>query len=345
MIRVAIVGGGPAGAYCAYSLAENGVSAVIFDHTHPREKPCGGLISPLAQEMFPFLKTIPIKHSERSRVYLVTSSGNRACIHLRKSKVLGFSRLKLDQYLINMALDKGAELINEKVVAFERKNNSWKVKTTNQVCTAENLVGADGVNSLVRRKIVGPLCKMDKGICCGYLVKGLEKEDITIRLLVHRKGFMWVIPRNDHTSLGIGTAEASRSYGLRQELDMFIEQQYPHVEKISQWAALIPNIKNVKTFQIPIAGPNWMLIGDSAGHVNPILGEGIIYALLDGELAAQAIVEDNPELFNELWIEAYGSSLSMQVKIRKWLYTKVGAELYCKLLKLQNSLNLWPIRY
>ena len=72
MIEVAIVGGGPAGAYCAYKLAENGIYPTIFDHSHPREKPCGGIISPLAQELFPFLKKLPIKHIKRTRMYLTS---------------------------------------------------------------------------------------------------------------------------------------------------------------------------------------------------------------------------------------------------------------------------------
>jgi len=340
MIEAAIVGGGPAGSYCAYSLAENNIYPVMFDHTHPREKPCGGLVSPIAERLFPFLEKLPIKHSKKSKLHLISSSGRRVCISIRKGKIRCFSRLKLDQFLVNMAVDKGAEWIKEKVIALERKKDFWKVKTTRQSYHAKILIGADGVNSLVRRSTIGPLSKVDKGVCCGYLVKGLEKEDITIRLLVHRQGYIWTIPRGEHTSLGIGTAEASRSYGLRQELDMFIQQQYPYAEKISKWAALIPNVKNIKTLQIPVAGSNWMLIGDAAGHVSPTLGEGILYALLDGELAAQAITENNPRLFNELWKETYGASLFKDIIMRKWLYTRPGVELYCRFLELRNRLYI-----
>ena len=116
MIKIGIVGGGPAGSYCAFCLAENDVYPIIFDPTHPWEKPCGGLISPLAQKLFPFLKRLPIEHSVRKKTHLIAPSGKLTCICLRKSKMLGFSRLKLDQYLMNMAVDKGAELINEKVI-------------------------------------------------------------------------------------------------------------------------------------------------------------------------------------------------------------------------------------
>jgi len=339
MIEIAVVGGGPAGSHCAYCLAASSLYPVIFDHTHPREKPCGGLVTPFAQRLFPFLKKLPIKHGEKSKLHLISPSGRQARLSTRKSKIRTFSRLKFDQFLVNMAVDKGAELIKEKVIALGRRKDFWEVETTRQSYRVKILIGADGVNSLVRRSTIGPLSKMDKGVCCGYLVRGLEKEDITIRFLAHRKGYMWVIPRDDHTSLGIGACEASRSYGLRRELDMFIEQQYPHAEIISKWTALIPNVKNSKTLKIPLAGHNWILIGDAAGHVSPTSGEGIMYALLDGELAAQAVVENNPETYNEFWKEAYGTSLFIDVKLRKVLYTRPGLELYCKFLKLQNTLH------
>ena len=60
VIKVAIVGAGPAGAYCAYKLAENAIYPSIFDYSHPREKPCGGLVPAGAQEFFPFLNNLPI---------------------------------------------------------------------------------------------------------------------------------------------------------------------------------------------------------------------------------------------------------------------------------------------
>ena len=337
MIKVAIVGAGPAGSYCAYKLAETGIYPSVFDYSHPREKPCGGLISVIAQDFFPFLKTLPITHSERNSVTLIAPSGKRRIINFKEGKIIGFSRLKFDQYLLNMAVNEGVDLIEEKVIGLERKCGWWKVRTQKQSYAVKTLVGADGVNSMVRRNIVGSLSKIDKGICFGYFVRGLENEEVTIKFLPGKKGYMWIIPRGEDTSIGMGSTEIRRCHKLKNELDAFISNFYPQAEKISEWTALIPNVKSAKTFHNPIAGSNWILIGDAAGHVNPITGSGIIYALLDGELAAKVIAEDHPEMFNKMWIEQYGQTLLRATTLRGWVYKRPILEVYCMYLKFQSA--------
>jgi flavin-dependent dehydrogenase len=59
-------------------------------------------------------------------------------------------------------------------------------------------------------------------------------------------------------------------------------------------------------FSVRVAGRDWILIGDANGYVDSVLGDGIVHALLDGELAAQAVVENDCRLFNRLWKEASG---------------------------------------
>jgi flavin-dependent dehydrogenase len=233
--------------------------------------------------------------------------------------MLAFSRLELDQCLLNKALEKGAELIKEKVIDIKKKNHFWKLKTQKQTYSAKILIGADGVNSIVREKTIGSLDPKDKGLCFGYIVKGLQKEEITLSISPHRRGFAWAIPNPRQTSLGIGSSEIIHSHGLKQELDIFIRHNYPHAKLVSQWAAQIPNIKTAKTFRIPIAGANWILIGDAAGHVNPRAGEGILYALLDGELAALAVEERQPQEFNRLWRQAYGTGFFLDINMAKWV--------------------------
>jgi len=338
-IDVAIVGGGPAGAYCAYNLAENGIYPTIFDHSHPREKPCGGLISPLAQELFPFLKKLPIEHVKIEIVYLVSPSGRKFSINMKRKEAICVSRLEFDLFLLKMAMDKGAEWRKERVVEVKREGKIWKIKTDKNVYSSKKIVGADGVNSIVRSKVTKPLKAVDKGVCYGYFAEGLEDEAISFHFLPRRNGYIWIIPRKKNVSIGIGCAEILHPSQLKKELDTFIRKNYPKIKIVSKWTALIPNIKKVETFCSPTAGPSWILIGDAAGHAHPISGEGILYALMDGELAAQAIMHNNPLSFERLWRCTYGLNLLLSGKLQKWVYRRTFSELYCMYIKLSSLIR------
>lgn len=334
MIETAIIGAGPAGAYCADCLTKKGIYPTLFDHSHPREKPCGGLISPLTQEVFPFVKQIPVEHLKIDKIHIISPSEKQINLNLKKS-FLSFSRLLFDKYLVDHAIEKGAEFIDEKVIDLNRKGDFWYLKTQKKTYMAKILIGADGVTSLVREKIIGPLPRNDIGLCFGYFAYDSKVKDISMVFSAYRNGYIWVIPRGFNTCFGIGSAKISGTFNLKNELDLFMKKNFPLIKKISKWAALIPSIKNSKIFVKPLAGKNWILIGDAAGHVNPMSGEGILYALVDGELAAQAISEDSPEKFNKLWMKNFKINLFLEIEMGKWLYKKPLLELYCQSYKLR----------
>lgn len=322
--KIVIVGGGPAGAFCAYNLAKNGLHPIIFDDSHPREKPCGGGLSPHAQERFPFLKFISIPKRNGNRIEVISPKNKKIIIRGKKT-CIAISRLQFDRHILKMALNEGAELIKERVLDIEKNKNYWSIKTKNRKMIANVLIGADGANSLIRKKIIGPLKKEDLSLAFGYFVSGIENRPAMFKFLNNKNGYIWAFPRSNHTSLGIGI-ELIKSHEIEKDLDSFIENYYPDIKKNSKWAALIPTIKNLKTYEIPVAGNNWILIGDAAGHVDPITGEGIIYALWSGELAAKVIAEDNPRKFNELWKKEYGEQLIMGSKLKNTFYNKFFLE-------------------
>lgn len=337
MIEVAVVGGGPAGAYCAHNLAKSGFHVSVFDDSHPREKPCGGLLTPEALSLFPFITELPIEKRLLSKGHFISPTGIDASISTKKNPYRAFSRSKLDQFLIEMASAEGADWIKEKVVSLERKENLWKITTSRNQYYGRTLVGADGYNSLVRKTLIGPLMGKDFGFTFGYILSNFDKDEFTMRFLPHRKGYMWLIPRAGHTCVGIGCSELALAHRLRKELDAFLHREYPYLQKISRWASLIPCIKKTETFNKPLAGKNWVIIGDAAGHVDPITGEGLPFALLDGDLAATAIVKNKPSAFDGMWREAFGLRMMTNIRIRNVYYHKLALEFLCTFNMIANK--------
>ena len=86
----------------------------------------------------------------------------------------------------------------------------------------------------------------------------------------------------------------------------------------------IPFLTNSGT---AIRAKNWVLIGDAAGHADPITGEGILYALWSGELAVDAIHRNTTKSFDTRWRAEYGHYLIERCKQREIFYNPTMIEL------------------
>lgn len=319
---VVIVGGGPAGAFCAYTLAKNGIQVTIFDNSHPREKPCGGGISPETIEKFPLVN----KFSSKGRAILgfkTILSENKKIMTTRPYRGYNISRRVFDEGILKMATENGAQQIKEKVIFVQKKHNLWQIKTEKQILTAKILIGADGVNSIVRHQTVGAHSAENLAITYGYLATGVEEEYGTIKFLDELHGYIWILPRDNHSSIGIGSA-LKHGAKLKQLLDAFIRIYCPNLEVLSEYAAMLPSATDPDCFLLPCAGENWLLVGDAAGHVDPITGAGILYALWSGKLAAEAIQRNDVESYDGCWRKEYGSRLRESCLNKEAFYDPVA---------------------
>ena len=315
---VTIVGGGPAGAYCAFNLAEQGIKPVILDNSHPREKPCGGGIAPTVLNKFPFVEKFRSKGATFGNFNIISSVDVKV---MTKGFENGFciSRKCFDQGLLEMAIQNGAKIVTEKVLDVQRKGKIWNVITNKSIFSTKILVGADGVNSVVRRKTVGPISAENLGLTFGYFTSILKKDNATIKFLAEIPGYIWVFPGKGYSNIGLGS-QLKNGKMLKSLLDAFINSHFPGTKIISRYAAMIPSASNPKFFKLPCTGTNWILIGDAAGHVDPISGGGILYALWGGELAAQAIESNDLKSFDEKWKAEYGKILEERCKNKEAFY-------------------------
>jgi len=174
----------------------------------------------------------------------------------------------------------------------------------------------------------------------GYLTTSLGKDDATIKFLAEMPGYIWVFPGNGYSNIGIGS-ELKYGSMLKRLLNAFINSHFPRIKIISRYAALLPSASNPEFFNLPCAGENWILIGDAAGHVDPISGGGILYALWGGKLAAQAIRSNDLKSFESMWRNEYGKNLEERCKNKGAFYDPVKSTIAI-MVGLVNKTYFWP---
>jgi flavin-dependent dehydrogenase len=156
------------------------------------------------------------------------------------------------------------------------------------------VLGADGANSLVRRRLATAFERSQISIATGYFAHGISSREIAIRFTTRPAGYCWSFPRPDHLAIGIcAQANLTGVSTLRRDVEAWIDRQpIGPTARLERYSWPIPSLDASDIDREQPAGDRWMLLGDAAGLVDPITREGIYFALRSAELAAAAIVED-----------------------------------------------------
>ena len=205
---VAVIGAGPAGALCAHRLARAGARVALIDDSHPREKPCGGGVTGRALAFLSEggqLSGVPIESAVFS--YAGQKTDVTVSEAARPTRIAVFPRSDFDAQLLQRAAEAGATVIPERAIDVSRQGTSWTIHTrtpgTRNILGARWLVGADGPNSMVRKRVSVPFSREDLSIACGYYVLGLTSTRIDIVFEDDPAGYLWSFPRRDHLAVGV----------------------------------------------------------------------------------------------------------------------------------------------
>src|SRR3954470_19467568 len=133
--RIAIIGGGPAGAFAAAELARAGREVLLFDEELAWEKPCGGGLTDKALAQWPFLRDAQVDRNWVSHCELIAPSGRRVRFPLERPIAI-FSRLTLNGLLLDRARDVGAKLLRERVLHIDGNADGWTIRTANDTYQA-----------------------------------------------------------------------------------------------------------------------------------------------------------------------------------------------------------------
>lgn len=297
-MRVAVVGGGPAGSTCAGRLASAGAEVTLFEARPSSEKPCGGGIPARVVEELPELAggSLPRRVVREAVIY---SPGNhRASIPL-SGGIHIFRRLELDSFLRRGAEAAGATLRRARVTAVKRAGDVWEVATDQGTLGPfEHLVGADGVRGVVRRSVQAPRFHDGELTLALYAyVPGVARPELMLKFFGGLDGYLWAFPRTDHVSIGIcATRRSAEPARLEDELHRFVSAHYPEgrIEPSALKGYFIPaSMERSGPLEgaVGTAGERggWALVGDAAGCADPLTREGISHAMRSAAAVANEL--------------------------------------------------------
>jgi geranylgeranyl reductase family protein len=298
MKQVAVLGGGPAGAFAAAQLSAAGIRTILFDEKLAWEKPCGGGLTYKAYHQYPFLMDNDVPKKLVTQTVLSAPRAGDTVLALDRP-VLIFSRFDLNKMLLDRAASAGVEIAQTRVLGIDRNDDGWTVRTKAGTVEADHCIVATGARNPLR-EVGTELTAADTMFAMGYYVPG-ERHGIDIQFLPELEGYIWVFPRCGHMSVGIcGKGEPASS--LRKRLERYMDQHGLAVAGSTFYSHLLPCLRTPAWQDNRVAGDGWFAVGDAAGLVDPITGEGLYYALRSADLAAKTLIQGGSESTYRRWL-------------------------------------------
>jgi geranylgeranyl reductase family protein len=348
---VIVVGGGPAGALAAMTLAARGVSALLLDKKRfPRDKPCGGGIRYGVYQRFPeladYLRTTVAIHEIR-KVLMEGPSGASVLAESDEPFYLTLRRTEFDAALLARARAAGADVVEAvRVAELAVAGDGVAVRSVDgHAFTARIVIGADGVNSVVARQ-----AGLGHGFPAGALaIDTMEETDLaelapadpeTMYVAYGYRGFPgygYVFPKRHHVDAGVGFLLSF----FKEKLDGAPYAHHARFVEDARARGVVhgrSNPKNFKAYRLPLGGPlgrtyadRVLVCGDAAGFVNGYTGEGIYHAMVTGQLAGQTAADALAQgrcgatalaAYEARWRREIGRELTDSLRIQRRLFAR-----------------------
>ncbi|MDR7128755.1 flavin-dependent dehydrogenase [Algoriphagus sp. 4150] len=331
-LKTLVVGGGLAGLIAAYLLAKNGKEVVLIEkRKYPFHRVCGEYLS---NEVLDFMngENLLPGHYEFPRIntFLFSdTSGKSATIPLDLGG-FGVSRYVLDEYFYQKVLEKGGEVktgVQVQSVVYEEEENQFRLELADGgFLTGDYVIGAFGKRSkldkVLKREFIE---KRSPYIGVKYHIK-TEADRKTVALHNFEGGYCGLnaIEEDKANLCYMGNREHLRMYGSINEMEKEVLWKNPRLRQLfteSEFLFQKPEVINEINFERkkPVE-KHILMVGDSAGLITPLCGNGMAMAMQSGKLAAESIIAGGSRREIEF---RYESSWKALFERRLWLGRKV----------------------
>jgi geranylgeranyl reductase family protein len=318
--EVIVVGGGPAGASTAHSLARAGVDVLVLDRAKfPRDKVCAEYLSPQASRILSDMNVLD--EIERTRPAHLAGMRVRAPdghfadgefasthgFHPFRDYGLAVRRTILDEIVLSGARVAGARVEELARVTDVTKDETGRVSGVTvigpggkaQNLTSKFVVGADGLRSVVGKRLglMHTSRFFPKRLALVSHYRNVRDVGALGEMHVDHKGYFGIV----HVGGGLMNVAVvvpmSRAAEIGEGRAEFLEQwiaSRPHLAERFVGAERVEDVRATGPFATesrPAWAPGAALVGDAADFFDPFTGEGMYAALRGGEMLAPFIVE------------------------------------------------------
>lgn len=332
-LRVAVVGGGPAGSSTAEVLAKAGIETYLFERKLDNAKPCGGAIPLCMVKEFDLPEQIIDRQVRKMK--MISPSNIEVDINLiKQEEYIGMCRREvLDGFLRDRAAKLGTTVINGTVYKLDIPTNNTDSYTIHyadhsdgnaegvmKTLKVDMIVGADGANSRVAKAIDAG--DYNYAIAFQERIRLPEEQmhyyqdlaEMYVGKDVSPDFYAWVFPKYDHVAVGTGTMKVNKAIikDLQAGIRARAAKKLAGGKIIKVEAHPIPEHPRPRRVVGRVA-----LVGDAAGYVTKSSGEGIYFAAKSGRMCAETIVEfsnkgtripteDDLKVYLKRWDKKYG---------------------------------------
>lgn len=326
-----IVGAGLAGSMLGYLLQKNGYNVIILEKQSlsSKHKLCGGIVTPKAYSLL-------MTHFNQKDVQATVKTTFTTCkvtdkveVGLKDIDIKIVDRKLLDDYILNEYIKLGGKIIeNCKAESIDFNRN---ILTANgETYTFKHLIGADGVLSQVRKYLTGKI--QNKNFALESFQQTDNKLDFKIEFVKDYKGYNWVIPANNVVCIGTGNIA-----GDTEIQDVYDELTNKYSLSSEKKGAFLPTGNDIM-----LNKGNVYFIGDAAGLISPVTGEGIYYALYSACMLFECFSKGKSY---SKCMQRVVKDIKLQLKLVKVIYSDKIRNFVFTIMKRDNGISKLIIKH